>query len=85
MAYYILDQAGQSAYNRKKIIVDTEADVETIPVSTLAPGSTVFVIDSSKTKMLNTKHKWVEVTTGSGGSIDPGDFSDATFILDSNY
>jgi hypothetical protein len=58
MAYRISTQAGKVTYNLKELIADTYNDISKINVTSLAPGSTVFVIDTSECYMLNSKKEW---------------------------
>ena len=57
----------------KKCVADFEVDLQTIPLTDFAPGSTVFVIESSKNYMLNHSKKWIEVELGSAGDITTPD------------
>lgn len=61
MSYGILRQNGQDTYNLKEFIVDTYDEITKINTSIVAPGSTCFVIDTSKHYMLNTKDEWIKV------------------------
>lgn len=58
MAYRISSQAGKVTYNLKELVADTYNDISKINVTSLAPGSTVFVIDTSECYMLNSKKEW---------------------------
>lgn len=70
------------AYGIKHFNVDALTDLQKLNKEKLVPGSTVFIIDTSKYYMLNGQHKWVEVNLygmngpesgeGGGGST-PGD------------
>lgn len=61
MSYGILKQNGQNAYNIKEFMVDETANIESIELRSVAPGSTCFVIDTSEYYMLNTKKEWIKV------------------------
>lgn len=71
--YNIYSNRGQIAYGITKFTVDTEADVKTLPIN-CTPGSTAFVIETSKYYKLTNSRKWKEVklssNTGGGGSSD---------------
>lgn len=66
MAYSINAGSGKEAYNVKHYIVDCFEDMKKLPTSAAA-GSTAFVVDSSRSFMLNNKRQWVEFNpVGSG-------------------
>ena len=72
MSYRIQSQAGKTTYNIKELLIDTYSDIASINVKTLAPGSTVFVIDKSEHYMLNNKFEWVKVSIGGGNNVLSG-------------
>ena len=53
-------------YGIQKYIVDTESDMETLPNHAKA-GSTAFVIETSKTYILNHSKVWKEIKSNSPG------------------
>lgn len=64
-------------YGIKHYNLDTQDDLENLPVAKEYVGCTCFVISTSKYYMLNSKHEWVEIqpfgsstTTGGGGGGD---------------
>lgn len=67
------------AYGIKHFNIDELSDLNSIAVGPLTPGSTVFVISTSKYYMLNGSKKWIEVNPygignsggGGGGSSNP--------------
>ena len=67
MALFIIANSGKISYGIKHYLCDTLDD---IPFEdngeAIAPGSTVYVIDSKKTYMYNSKGQWVEIITGGG-------------------
>ena len=71
MALFIIANSGKISYGIKHYLCDTLDD---IPFEdngeAIAPGSTVYVIDSKKTYMYNSKGQWIEIITsgGSGGA-----------------
>lgn len=71
MSYRISKQSGKTTYNLKEFTVDVESDISKINKSQLAVGSTVFVIDTSTSYMLNSKREWVEVDLGGGNKNNP--------------
>ena len=70
------------AYGIKHYNLDTEADLQQLPIKKEYMGCTCFVIETSKYYMLNSNFKWVEITPfgrptessgGGGGSDIPSD------------
>lgn len=86
--YSMTHEHNEHAYGLKHYVVDTEADVATLPsnASTIIPGSTAFVIGTSTTYMLNNQREWVKITVGgsNSGSSDGSDTpsADNTYIWD---
>lgn len=50
------------AYGIKHYNLDTEADLLKLPRTRQYMGCTCFVISTSKYYMLNSEHKWIEIT-----------------------
>lgn len=71
MSFRISKQTGRTTYNLKEFTVDVYDDISKINVSHLAVGSTVFVIDTSTSYMLNSKRQWIEVDLGGGNKNNP--------------
>lgn len=71
MSYRISKQSGKTTYNLKEFTVDVESDRFKIDTRQLAVGSTVFVIDTSTSYMLNSKREWKEVDLGGGNKNNP--------------
>lgn len=66
------------AYGIKHYNLDTEADLKKLPIVNEKMGCTCFVIETSKYYMLNSNHKWIEITpfgkvVSSDGSGEGGD------------
>ncbi len=68
------------AYGIKHFNLDEVVDLADLNKAILTPGSTVFIISTSKYYMLNGNKKWVEInpyglsgggSSGGGGSEDP--------------
>lgn len=55
-----INQSGQVQYNIVELVIDTAADILTLPTN-VAPGSTCFVIEESTAYMLNNQHEWKEL------------------------
>ena len=51
---------GHVTYNLKEFVVDTEADIELLPLD-CAMGSSAFVINTGEVYMLNGKKEWVKI------------------------
>lgn len=67
MSYTFVGQSPQRPMVRH-YVVDVYDDIATIRnISQLLPGSTAFVIDTSKTYMLKHDGTWQEIATGGGG------------------
>lgn len=60
MGYSLNKQSNRIDYNVREYICDTEADIADIPTN-CAPGSTIFVIETSNLYMLNTKGEWIQI------------------------
>ena len=70
MPYSVSAQSGKIAYNVKHYTVDTMCCLKKLPTSGAA-GSTAFVVDSSRSFMLNNKRQWVEYSPlGSGAASE---------------
>ena len=66
MSYSITGNSGHIAYGIKRFVVDTEAEIDNLPIY-ITSGSVAFVIETSKTFMLNNAKEWKEVEVGGGG------------------
>lgn len=73
--------AGRKAYNVKKYVVDSTADLSDLP-TTGQPGSTAFIIESSETYMLNGNQEWKKISIGSGSGSSGEDIHVASGYLD---
>jgi len=60
MGVYMSKQSNRTDYNLREYILDTTADVASLP-TTDAPGSTAFVIETGTALMLNTQGEWKEL------------------------
>ena len=72
--FSVLANRKKIAYGQKDFILDFETDITELPTD-CEVGSTAFVIESSKTYMLNHQKHWVKVnlSSGSGGGTGGGD------------
>ena len=66
MGYTMTFSNGQIPNQVKAYTVDTKADIDSIDISQILPGSRAFVIDDSQWYMLNNSWKWKPVDLGSG-------------------
>ena len=74
MAYSVSAQSGKIAYNVKHYTVDSMNCLKKLTTSAAA-GSTAFVVDSSRSFMLNNKRQWVEF-------LPNGSAADSSIIWD---
>ena len=70
----IYSNRNQVVYGIQHFILDTVSDLEEMKKKqSLKPGSTLFIIETSKYYMLNGKKAWVEINPNSiGGSSNSG-------------
>lgn len=59
--YILVAQSGKTQYNQDEWVIDTVADLETIPKERSNMGSTVFCIETSDVYILNSQRKWVKI------------------------
>lgn len=69
--------SGTTAYGIQRFICDTPDDVPNLS-TTVAQGSTAFIISTSERYMLNGQGQWIKIISNGGGTIDP----DITYIYD---
>lgn len=71
--YSLYANSGEIVYGIKKYIVDTEAEVSSLPVE-IKPGSSCKVLETSNIYVLNHNKEWVNVQGGAanGDWIDFG-------------
>lgn len=77
----IYSNGNRVAYGIKHYDLDTIDDIVTINKSSLTPGSTIFIINSSKYYKLNSKKQWVEIFPhgkGNSSNDDSGDGGDGS-------
>ena len=60
------------AYGIKHFNVDEFKELEGVNVYNLKPGSTAFIIHTSKMYMLDSDYKWIETTLATGGGSGSG-------------
>ena len=59
--FSFMSQNGKVQYNLIELVVDKEADISTLPTTDVAPGSTCFVIETSKAYMFTIAGEWKEL------------------------
>lgn len=78
----IHSNSGHIAYGIKHFALDTIDDLKQLDKNRLTPGSTIFIINSSKYYMLNGSKQWIEINPyymssssggNSGGNNPPSD------------
>lgn len=79
----IYSNSGKVHYGIKQLVLDTAEDLLNLKTEDLFPGSTIFIISTSKKYMLNSQKQWIEITSsnsgeGGGGTINPED----TYVYD---
>ena len=69
---FTIIQDKNSGYGVVKLVLDTEADLATLPTH-YTPGSRAIVLENAKIYMLSNEKKWTYVKTsdGSGGGNTP--------------
>ena len=69
--FAVASKNNTARYNLTKFVCNTENDIAEVP-TTVAPGSTLFCIESSNTYMLNTNREWVKISVNNaeGGSSE---------------
>lgn len=60
LMFNIVKQSDHATAYVTEFVADTEADVANLP-TTVAPGSTCIVIDTSNVYMLNNKKEWKQI------------------------
>ena len=68
--FTVASKNNTARYNLTQFVCNTENDIAVVP-TTVAPGSTLFCIESSNTYMLNTNKEWVKISVNNAeGSVD---------------
>ena len=70
----ILSQSGHTAYGIREFVIDTDDDIENLPID-IPMGSAALSIESGNVFILNSKDEWKNVGGGngqSGGTSGPG-------------
>ena len=71
--FAVASKNNTARYNFTQFVCNTENDIAVVP-TTVAPGSTLFCIESSNTYMLNTNREWVKISVNNAG--DSGGYSE---------
>lgn len=56
----IMSNSGHVSYGIKEFVIDTEKDVDNLPVD-VATGSVALCIETSAVYMINSKGEWKEI------------------------
>ena len=73
------------AYGIKHYDLDSIEDLKNVNKNNLTPGSTIFIINSSKYYKLNNKKQWIEIYPYGKGSISNGGNDDDNESNDKIY
>ena len=80
----IYSNSNQVSYGIKHYNLDTIDDLKNLDKNRLSPGSTIFIISSSKYYMLNGKKSWIEINPYGMGSSNSNSGGDGDSGGDSN-
>ena len=61
MGFYLKQQSSRLDYNYKEYILDKEEDLDEVPITVCASGSTGFIIETSDVYMLNSNKEWKKI------------------------
>lgn len=79
--FTIYSNGNKTSYGIKHYDLDTIEDLKLMEKKDITPGSTIFIINSSKYYKLNTKRQWIEIfpysnsSNSGGGSGSDEDFN----------
>lgn len=59
--YKLFSHEGETLYNIKEWVCDTEEDLNALLKNSMGMGSTAFVISTSELYMLNSEKEWVKI------------------------
>lgn len=69
--YTILSNSGRRVYGVKQYMVETLADIDSIPLlATVAPGSTVLVAASKQKYILTKERIWMPIKADDPSDVD---------------
>lgn len=69
--YTILSNSGRRVYGVKRYMVETLADIDSIPLlATVAPGSTVLVAASKQKYILTKERIWIPLSANAPSDVD---------------
>lgn len=57
----LMGQGGHTTYNLKEFVLDSEDDLENLPVEGIPMGSYAFVISTSEVYMFNSNKEWIKI------------------------
>lgn len=58
----IMEKSGHTQYGLTQFVLDSEDDLENLPIDGLAMGCTAFIIETSEVYMFSSKKKeWIKI------------------------
>lgn len=82
----IHSNGNRTSYGIKHFVLDTIEDIKELDKNKLTPGSTIFIIASSKYYILNGKRQWIEInpycmghSSGGAGNDNSGTENDGIY------
>lgn len=82
----IHSNGNRTSYGIKHFVLDTIEDIKELDKNKLTPGSTIFIIASSKYYILNGKKQWIEInpycmghSSGGAGNDNSGTENDGIY------
>jgi hypothetical protein len=82
----IHSNGNRTSYGIKHFVLDTIEDIKELDKNKLTPGSTIFIIASSKYYILNGKKQWIEInpycmghSSGGSGNDNSGTENDGIY------
>lgn len=77
----IYSNGNRVAYGIKHYDLDSIEDLKNVNKNSLTPGSTIFIINSSKYYKLNNKRQWIEIYPYGKGNTSGSDSDDSDDMI----
>lgn len=77
--FTIYSNGNRKSYGIKHYDLDTIDDLKLMEKKDITPGSTIFIINSSKYYKLNSQKKWIEIFPYSNSSNGGSDIDDPNY------
>lgn len=61
MGYAIIKQQNTNSAYYTEFVIDTDADLDNVPIDECSVGSSVLCLDTGDVYMLNSAKEWVEI------------------------